>query len=396
MLCMHNTIYKIFPKNICLLCIMIHVFCSHTIRKNNRTGICFYELEVIMIFVLFAFLVIVCVYWLIKSSFFMRETKEDSKMNTKSIYFAGGCFWGMQAYFDNITGVVSTMVGYANGHIEHPTYEMVCKQSTGHAETIQVLYDDSIVSLSTLLELYFEVIDPVSINRQGNDIGNQYRTGVYYSNIEDRLIIKEKLSELQRQYEEPIVVECEELHCFYPAEEYHQEYLHKNPNGYCHIPRDVIQNVKQTHKPRYQKPSQEQLKAVLSEEQYAVTQENKTEKPFKNAYYAHHEKGIYVDITTGEPLFLSSDKYESGCGWPSFTKPISDRVIKEKEDQSHGMNRIEVRSHIGDAHLGHVFNDGPMQTGGLRYCINSASLRFIPYDQMEAEGYGAYCEQISK
>lgn len=349
-----------------------------------------------MIYVLFAFLVIVCVYWVIKNSFSMRETKEDSIMNAKSIYFAGGCFWGMQAYFDNIIGVSSTIVGYANGHIEHPTYEMVCNHSTGHAETIQVLYDDSIVSLATLLDMYFEVIDPVSINRQGNDIGNQYRTGIYYSNKEDRFIIKDKLSELQRQYEEPIVVECDSLHCFYPAEEYHQEYLRKNPNGYCHIPRDVIQNANLVHKPQYQKPSKKDLKAILTDEQYAVTQENMTEKPYQNIYYEHKEKGIYVDITTGEPLFLSCDKYDAGCGWPSFTKPISSSVVKRKKDLSLGMQRNEIRSHIGDAHLGHVFNDGPSQSGGLRYCINSAALRFIPYEQLEAEGYGEYCKYLEK
>lgn len=312
----------------------------------------------------------------------------------KSIYLAGGCFWGMQAYFDQIEGVVSTKTGYANGTKENPTYEMVCNQNSGYAETIQILYDDKIVSLSFLLEMYFKVIDPISVDRQGNDIGNQYRTGIYYIDSNDIKVIQSACDQLQKTYEKPLAIEITSLICFYPAEDYHQKYLDKHPNGYCHIPANVINEAKYAKESRYTKPTQDILRTTLNPIQYAVTQENETEKPFQNEYWNHHEKGIYVDITTGEPLFLSNDKFDSSCGWPSFTKPVQGETVNEVEDCTHGMKRTEIRSQVGDAHLGHVFTDGPIQSGGLRYCINSASLRFISYEDMEKEGYASYIKLL--
>ena len=311
-------------------------------------------------------------------------------MNAQSkIFFAGGCFWGTEHFMKQINGVTSTQVGYANGKtsIKNPTYEQVCNDNTGFAETVEVSYDPQQADLKLLLELYFKTIDPTSLNRQGNDRGSQYRTGIYYTNAADLPIIKEAIETLAKKYSKPIVVEVEPLVNFYPAEEYHQDYLGKHPDGYCHISPELFDfarkanKEKTTGKPlsekKFQKQDDTTLRSKLTAEQYAVTQENATERAFKNEYWNEKREGIYVDITTGEPLFISTDKFDSGCG-------------------SHGMKRIEVRSKTGDAHLGHVFNDGPTDKGGLRYCINSASLRFIPKAKMKEEGYGDYMYLLEK
>lgn len=303
----------------------------------------------------------------------------------KEIYLAGGCFWGVEAYFERIEGVLDVVSGYANGPFVNPNYEEVCKKS-GHAETVYIKYDANRVSLSTILKYYFRIIDPTSLNKQGGDIGVQYRTGIYYQTEEEKEVAVKEIEVEQKKYDKKIVVEVLPLERFDKAEEYHQDYLRKNPNGYCHV------DLSKANEPiietlNYQKPSDEELKESLTDLQYRVTQENHTEYAFKNEYFDNKEKGIYVDITTGEPLFSSADKYDSGCGWPSFTKPINSEVVNYEKDTSYNMTRVEVRSRTGDAHLGHVFEDGPRDKGGLRYCINSASIKFIPYDDMEKEGY---------
>lgn len=303
----------------------------------------------------------------------------------KTIYLAGGCFWGVEKYLSLIPGVIRTQTGYANGTTENPTYEQVCRQNTGHAETVKVEFDDSKLSLSALLFRFFEVIDPTSVNKQGNDVGVQYRTGIYYTDPADKTEIASALSTLQARHQKPIAVESAFLSNYSPAEDYHQSYLDKNPGGYCHIPAKAFAQAM-----RPLPSSKQELKNHLTEMQYHVTQENGTEPPFQNAYYHEFRDGIYVDIVSGTPLFVSTDKFESGCGWPSFSKPIDASLVQELTDKTHGMLRTEVRSTDSDSHLGHVFDDGPKQLGGLRYCINSASLRFIPYDSMEQEGYGAY------
>jgi peptide methionine sulfoxide reductase msrA/msrB len=301
----------------------------------------------------------------------------------KEIYLAGGCFWGTEKYLEAIKGIKETEVGYANGNTEYPSYEDVCRKNTGHAETVRVIYDSGQVSLSHILNLYYDVIEPTSVNRQGNDTGSQYRTGIYYTDNADLPVISESINELQRKYREPIAIEVLPLKNYYRAEEYHQKYLDKNPNGYCHISRDKFEKVKR-----------QELKKILTDMQYNVTQNNATEPPFANEYYNNFKKGIYVDITTGEPLFISTDKFESGCGWPSFSKPIDPGSVIMLDDNTHGMVRTEVRSAKGNSHLGHVFTDGPVNRGGLRYCINSASLLFIPKEQMEEKGYGRYIDLI--
>lgn len=312
----------------------------------------------------------------------------------KEIYLAGGCFWGTEQYLQNVTGILKTEVGYANGNTEKPTYEAVCYQNTGHAETVKVEYDNEIVSLPFLLTLYYEVINPTSVNRQGGDRGAQYRTGIYYKDIQDREVILDSVATLQKGYKKPIAIEVLPLKNYSRAEEHHQKYLDKNPSGYCHIGTDKLDQAKQAKDPGIpgEVVSKKALKKRLTPLQFEVTQHNATEPPFANEYYNQYEQGIYVDITTGEPLFVSTDKFESGCGWPAFAKPMSDNkeMVKEVVDHSHRMHRTEVRSTMGDAHLGHVFTDGPAELGGLRYCINSAALRFVPLEEMEKEGYGEY------
>ncbi len=317
-------------------------------------------------------------------------------MAIKEIYLAGGCFWGVEKYFALMEGVKETTVGYANGNTTDPTYEEVCHQNTGHAETVKVEYDPDIIRLEKLLEMYYQVIDPVSVNRQGGDAGPQYRTGIYYTDEGDAKIIRSSLLQLQQQYEQPLAIEAEPLRNFFVAEEYHQNYLDKNPTGYCHIAPGSFEKAKSVGTVSYQKKSEAELRKLLSPLQYKVTRENATEPPYQNEYNNHFEKGIYVDITTGEPLFCSTDKFESGCGWPAFSKPIKKETISEREDRSLFSRRTEVRSKTGDAHLGHVFDDGPEESGGLRYCINSAALKFIPVERMAAEGYGAFLSLLEE
>ncbi|HIU63984.1 MAG TPA: peptide-methionine (R)-S-oxide reductase MsrB [Candidatus Avacidaminococcus intestinavium] len=306
------------------------------------------------------------------------------KLQYKTIYLAGGCFWGIEKYLRLINGVVDTEVGYANGITSRPTYEEVCEGQTGHAETVKVIYDTQVIELKELLGLFYEVIDPLSVNRQGNDSGVQYRSAIFYETAEDALIINKSLKELGREYPQPLALVSEQLDNYYPAEEYHQRYLEKNPAGYCHLD---DKQFAQASKWQPEKSEATKLKERLTPLQYDVTQNNATELAFKNEYWQNFKEGIYVDIVSGEPLFFSHDKFESGCGWPSFAKPISNSVLRELEDNTYGMKRIEVRGSKSDSHLGHVFTDGPQERGGLRYCINSAALKFIPKAQMREEGY---------
>lgn len=309
----------------------------------------------------------------------------------KTIYLAGGCFWGVQAFFDKVEGISNSQVGYANGHKSDPSYEEVCTGKTGFAETVKLDYDDDKISLNKILLQFFKIIDPTLYHRQGNDVGSQYRTGIYTINAWDREVVEYFLKDQGKNYEKEILVENFLLINFYPAEEYHQKYLEKNPGGYCHIDLSL---------------AEEELSGILTESekegkvkslnqlQYEVTQENKTELPFTSELDNFYEKGIYVDIVSGEPLFASTDKFNAGCGWPSFSKPIDSNITYHEDDFLTGRTRMEVRSKKADSHLGHVFKDGPEETGGLRYCINGASLRFIPLEEMDDKGYGAFKDKV--
>ena len=311
---------------------------------------------------------------------------------SKVIYLAGGCFWGLEKLMRSVPGVLDATSGYANGcEGLDPTYTAVCGGNTGFRETVRVTYDPDIVSLETILFQFFSVIDPTQKNRQAHDVGTQYQTGVYYADEETQGTV-EAVAAIERERHKPFHVEIKPLENFFEAEDYHQNYLDKNPGGYCHIPPAAFRKAAQIRidAGRYPRPDKDTLKKTLTPEQYRVTQEAGTEAPFTNALWQHRDKGIYVDVTTGEPLFTSADKFQSGCGWPAFSRPIDPAVVAELFDSSHGMRRTEVRSRTGNAHLGHVFQDDPESPTGTRYCINSASLRFIPLGDMDREGYGEF------
>ncbi|MBR4423820.1 MAG: peptide-methionine (R)-S-oxide reductase MsrB [Mailhella sp.] len=311
------------------------------------------------------------------------------------IYFAGGCFWGVEEYFSRIPGVLDVVVGYANGTTADPSYEDVCTKKTGHAETAKVVYDPRVVGLRVLARQFFKIIDPVSVDRQGNDAGSQYRTGMYYVDEGDRSVLESVMREAAGRYGKPLAVELLPLRAFHPAEEYHQDYLKKHPGGYCHVRFESLSELPPpgaglVDASRYSRPDDAEIRRRLSAEEYDVTRRSGTERAFTGRYWNTFGEGIYVDVVTGEPLFSSADKFDSGCGWPSFSRPIDRFVVTERSDGSFGMRRTEVRSRVGDSHLGHVFDDGPAGLGGLRYCINSAALRFIPLEDMDREGYGEW------
>lgn len=307
--------------------------------------------------------------------------------NMKEIYLAGGCFWGVQGYFDKVIGVQNSVVGYANGKSDKTSYYEL--KSSDHAEAIKIVFDENVVNLGEILARFFSIIDPFSLDKQGNDQGRQYRSGIFWSDASLEPEIRAFVANEQKKYDKKFAVIIEPLKNFVIAEEYHQKYLEKNPNGYCHI------DLSKANKPIYDEskfkiPQKADLKANLSDLQYSVTQNKATERAFSSPYDKHYKKGIYVDIVTKKPLFSSTDKFNSGSGWPSFTKPITTDALNFHNDTSFGMTRTEVTSRLGGSHLGHVFEDGPKDKGGMRYCINGASLEFIPYEEMDQKGYGDY------
>lgn len=313
-----------------------------------------------------------------------------SQKGTGVIYLAGGCFWGLEKMMQTIPGVVSAVSGYANGDLSiRPSYKEVCSGRTGYRETVRVEYREDKVSLDAILFAFFGAIDPTVKNRQGNDIGSQYQSGVYFAD-ENSAKIVEHVVKVEKMRHKNFAVEIKPLESFYDAEEYHQNYLDKNPGGYCHItPAEMKIVEKMTVDPaKYRRPSDEEIKKRLSKEQYNVAVDSGTEPSFRNEFWDHKEKGIYVDVITGEPLFSSKDKFESPCGWPAFSKPIDPNTIIYLSDNSFGMRRTEVRSRAGNSHLGHVFQGDPHSPNGTRFCINSLSLRFIPFGEIEKEGYG--------
>jgi peptide methionine sulfoxide reductase msrA/msrB len=331
----------------------------------------------------------------------------NKTLKIEKAVFAGGCFWCIESAFVGVEGVMSVVSGYTGGKKENPTYKEVSSGNTGHYEAVEVSYDPMIVSYRDLLDIFWVQIDPTDVGGQFADRGSQYRTAIFYNSEKQKELAEESKKEIERmgKFDKPIVTEILPAEKFYPAEDYHQEYYKKNPLRYkiyrAGSGRDsfIESNWAEDNIPKKdysQKPPDEVLRNKLTAEQYEVTQHNKTERPFKNEYWDNEKPGLYVDVVTGEPLFSSEDKYDSGCGWPSFTKPLERQLIKEVEDVSIGMRRTEVRSQHGDSHLGHVFDDGPKDKGGMRYCINSASLKFIPYDELEKEGYGEYKKKLDK
>jgi peptide methionine sulfoxide reductase msrA/msrB len=325
------------------------------------------------------------------------KIKEVLSSTQEVATFAGGCFWCVEAPFEEVDGVISVVSGYAGGKEKNPTYSEVSGGQTSHRESVQITYDPEIVSYAELVDIFWQTFDPTDVGGSFFDRGSQYESAIFFHNEEQKKVAEESKKRLDqsKRFSKPIATPIIKYTNFYPAEEYHQDYYKKSPQDYYAYRKGSGRDAFiQRHWPeisdkKYPSPSKSELKSTLTELQYEVTMEDATEFAFSNEYNENKEKGIYVCIVSGAPLFSSKDKYESGSGWPSFTKPIDARWIDKPIDRSLGMARVEVRSKLGKSHLGHVFYDGPDPTG-LRYCMNSAAMKFIPKAEMAAAGYGDY------
>jgi len=325
---------------------------------------------------------------------------EEQKKEYDTAYFAGGCFWCVEGDFEKIPDVIEAISGYMGGEEESPTYEQVSSGATNHRESVKIVYDSEKVDYDELVRHFFRHIDPTDSEGSFYDRGNQYTSAIYYQNEEEKMIAENIIKELNNEtiFDKEIVTKIEPAGTFWQAEDYHQDYYEKNPIRYKYYRggsgrdtyiEDVWEGVEsdQSDWKDFTKPSDEELKESLTEIQFYVTQKDGTEKPFQNEYWDNHQEGIYVDVVSGEPLFSSTEKYDSGTGWPSFLKPIDSNFVTEHDDYKLFTKRTEIRSKIADSHLGHIILDGPENNNKIRYCMNSASLEFIPKSEMKEKGY---------
>lgn len=358
------------------------------------------------------------------------ETKEEVNTTNTGVvsttevansiaYVAGGCFWCTENDYEKIPGVIDAVSGYMGGTVLAPSYNQVVEGGTGHREIVKVVYDSNKITYRRIVLELFRETDPTDAGGSFYDRGYQYTSAIYYQNDEERTIAEEVIKELEERkiFKKPIATSVEPAGTFWIAEKYHQDYANGNPLRYKYYRSgsgrdafiesvwgdgkndDLFEDEKMEEDEgttsvnswnNFIKPSKAELKETLTELQYYVTQKEGTEKPFQNEYWDNHEEGIYVDVVSGEPLFSSTDKFDSGTGWPSFLKPIEEGVVVERDDYRLIFRRTEIRSKIADSHLGHIIMDGPKENDYIRYCTNSASLRFVAKTDLLSQGYSKY------
>lgn len=347
-------------------------------------------------------------------------------VDTRTMIVAGGCFWCVEADLEKTPGVIEVVSGYGGGNTDNPTYKTY--GSGGHREIVEVTYDANQISFEDILIVTLKTTDPTDDDGTFNDRGDKYSSAFFYETDEQLAIINNLIAEVDEHgpYEQPLAIDVEPRPTFWKAEDNHQDYYkgtltklkyqyYRNASGRSDFIKEhwgedkspdlswrtqfnssaTSMNDTQTYAwASYVKPDKETLRSTLDAEAFDVTQEDGTERRHTSPLDKNWERGIYVDILSGEPLYSSRDKFDSGTGWPSFVAPITPDALTLHEDRKLFSVRTETRSAIADNHIGHVFNDGPADRGGMRYCMNGVALRFVPEADMVAEGYEDFLQYL--